>query len=72
MKKSFKLVNLCCANCAAKIEHEAAKLPGVDNLNISFMTSKLKVEAADYKFEEVLEEIEKVIKKYESDCYIER
>lgn len=35
MKKSFKLVNLCCANCAAKIEHEAAKLPGVDNLNIS-------------------------------------
>lgn len=70
MKKSFKLENLCCANCAAKIEHEASKLDGVKSLNISFMTSKLKVEADDENFEAVLESVEKVIKKIEPDCYI--
>ena len=47
MKKSFKLENLCCANCAAKIEHEASKLEGVKDLNISFMTSKIKIEEED-------------------------
>ena len=72
MKKSFKLENLCCANCAAKIEHEASKLEGVKDLNISFMTSKIKVEAEDEIFEQVLENIEKVIKKYEPDCGIIR
>lgn len=72
MKKSFKLENLCCANCAAKIEYEASKLEGVKDLNISFMTSKIKIEAEDEIFEQVLENIEKVIKKYEPDCGIIR
>lgn len=46
MKRSFKLENLCCANCAAKIETSINKLDGVE-ASISFMTQRLNIEAED-------------------------
>ena len=38
MKKIFKLVDLDCANCAAKMEVAIKKLDGVKNASVSFMT----------------------------------
>lgn len=41
MKKVFKLNDLDCANCAAKMEAAIQKLDGVKSATISFMTQKL-------------------------------
>lgn len=67
MKKSFKLNDLDCANCAAKIENAIRKVDGVANASISFMTQKMELEAADDRFAAVLVEVKKVIAKVEPD-----
>ncbi|MCI6378047.1 MAG: cation transporter [Clostridiales bacterium] len=68
MKKVFKLRDLDCANCAAKMEAAIAKLDGVENVSVNFMTQKLTLEAADSQFEHVLQEAQKAIRKVEPDC----
>ena len=70
MKKKFKLVDLDCANCAAKMEDAIKKIDGVDDANVSFMTQKMTVEAAEDKFENIMQEVVKVCNKVEPDCQI--
>ena len=70
MKKRFKLVNLDCANCAAKMEDAIKKLDGVNDASVSFMTQKLTLDADDARFDEILEQAVKVCKKVEPDCII--
>lgn len=72
MRKSFKLEELCCANCAAKIEAGINKLDGVNKATISFMTAKLFLDADDARFEEILDQAQAVCSKYEPDCVILR
>ena len=75
MRKSFKLENLDCANCAAKMEAAINELPGVNKASISFMTSKLMIDA-DAADEEALAAIvdaaQAVCTSYEKDCRIVR
>ena len=75
MRKSFKLENLDCANCAAKMESGINELPGVNTASISFMTSKLMIDA-DAADEEALAAIvdaaQAVCTSYEKDCRIVR
>ena len=47
MKKSVKLIDLDCANCAAKIEDAVKKIDGVTNASVSFMAQKMTLEAPD-------------------------
>lgn len=70
MKKKFKLQDLDCANCAAKMEDAIKKLPGVNDASVSFMTQKMMVDAADDKFDEIMEEVVRVCAKVEPDCKI--
>ena len=70
MKKTFELEELDCAHCAAKMEDAIRKLDGVISVNISFMTQKLTLEAADEDFDKVLKAAQKAIKKVEPDCRI--
>lgn len=70
MKKKFKLQDLCCANCAAKMEDGIQKLQGVKSANINFMMQKLTVEAEDEQFDDVMKEVVKLCKKIEPDCTI--
>lgn len=72
MRKSFKLQDLDCANCAAKMESGIQNIDGVQSATISFMTSKLVLEADDDRFNAVLDEAERVCKKIEPDCTILR
>ena len=64
MKRSFKLENLDCANCAAKME-------SVDKAVISFMTQRLTIETEN-DMDEVLDQCQKAIDKVEDDCRIVR
>ncbi len=70
MKKVFKLVDLDCANCAAKMERAIAQLDGVEKVTVSFLAQKLTLEADDARFEEIVKEMVKCIKKVEPDCEV--
>ena len=70
MKKSFKLADLDCANCAAKMEDAVGKIPGVQSVHFSFLGQKMTLEAEDARFGEILKETVKVCKKVEPDCEI--
>ena len=72
MKKKFKLVDLGCANCAAKMEGAIKKIDGVNDATVSFLTQKLTLDAEDARFEAVLDEVVRVCKKVEPDCQIVR
>ena len=70
MKKTFKLEDLDCANCAAKMETAIKKLDGVKDATVSFMTQKMTIEAEDERFDEVVKAAVKCIAKVEPDCRI--
>ena len=70
MKKTFKMVDLDCANCAAKMEEAIKKIDGVTNASVNFMAQKMTIEADDAKFDAVVKEAVKVCKKVEPDCEI--
>lgn len=70
MKKSFKLEDLDCANCAAKMETAINKLEGVQKATVSFMSQKLTIEADDAVFDDVVQAAVKCIAKVEPDCRV--
>lgn len=47
MKKVYIITGIDCANCAAKIEQKFAKVPGVEEVSITFATEQLRLTAAD-------------------------
>lgn len=71
MKKKFKLQDLDCANCAAKMEEAIKKIDGVADANVSFMTQKMTIDADDSRFDEIMKEVAAVCKKVEPDCIIQ-
>lgn len=72
MKKKFKVTDLDCANCAAKMEAAIHEINGVTDASVSFMSQKLTVEADDARFDAIMDEVVRVCKKIEPDCAIVR
>lgn len=70
MRKIFKLEDLDCANCAAKMEAAINKIDGVEKATVSFMTQKLTIETEEAKLDEVMKKAVKACKKIEPDCRI--
>lgn len=71
MKKTYKLENLDCANCAAKMENAIAKLDGVERANVSFLTQRLSIEVIDAeKIDSIMQDVKTVCKKIEPSCKI--
>ena len=70
MRKTFKLQDLDCANCAAKMENGIRDIDGVKSATVSFMTQKLTLVADDARFDEIVKEAAKVCRKVEPDCTI--
>ena len=70
MKKKFKLQDLDCANCAAKMEEAIKNIDGVNDASVSFMTQKMMIDADDARFDEVVQEAVKCIAKVEPDCRV--
>ena len=71
MKKKFKLVDLDCANCAAKMEDAIKKIEGVSDASVSFMSQNMTIEADDSRFDAIMQVVVKVCKKVEPDCVIQ-
>ena len=70
MKKRYNLVDLDCANCAAKMEEAIKKIDGVNTATVSFLTQKMTVDADDARFDEILRQVITVCRKVEPDCTI--
>ena len=68
MKKTFKMIDLECAHCAAKMEDAIKKIDGVTDASVSFLMQKLTIEAEDARFDAVVREAVKICKKVEPDC----
>ena len=68
MRKTFKLMYLCCANWAAKVGSGIKELPGVTDASVSFMAQKMTIEADDV--DAVMKDVVKCCKKVEPDCEI--
>lgn len=68
MKKVFRVKDLCCANCASKIERTIAKLDGVTRCNLAFMTTRLTIEFDDNRQDEILTSVKKIVAKIEPEC----
>lgn len=72
MKKRYMIEDLCCANCAAKMEEQIRKIEGVNSANVNFLTQKLTLDADEARLDSVLDEAERIIKKIEPDCVLVR
>ena len=72
MKKVYKLEDLDCANCAAKMERAVAKIEGVESVSISFMSQRMAIDADEARFDEIMDKVVKACRKVEPDCRIIR
>ena len=70
MKKVYKLEDLDCANCAAKMERAIAKLEGVKSVTVSFLTQKMTIETEADDQTALMQQVVKLCKKVEPDCII--
>lgn len=71
MKKIFKISDLDCAHCAAKIEEKIKAIDGISYANVNFIAQKLTIEADDEIFDEVFKKAILICKEVEPDCVIE-
>ena len=70
MKRVYRLEELDCANCAAKMEAAIRKIPGVNSATINFFSQKLTIDAEDGTFDDVLQQTARAVRKIEPDCRI--
>lgn len=70
MKKVYKLADLGCANCAAKMERAISQIEGVESASISFLTQKLTIVAPEERMDEIISEAGRRCKKIERGCTI--
>ena len=57
MKKVYKLEDLDCANCAAKMERAVSKLDGVESVSISFLTQRMYLDADESRLDEIMDSV---------------
>ncbi len=72
MKRNFKLDNLDCAHCAAKMEESINKIEGVKHATVSFMLARLTIDADDARFEEIMDAAQKAVSGVNRACKIIR
>ncbi len=70
MKKTFKIEDLDCPNCAAKLERAIAGIEGVTRASVSFIAGKMIVEAEESDMPAVIAAIPSVAKKTIPDCTV--
>lgn len=70
MKKTFKLDEVDCANCALKMQDAVKEIEGVTSASVNFLTQKFTLEADDAVFDDVLAKAIKAMHKVEPDCEV--
>ncbi len=70
MKKTFKIEDLDCPNCAAKLEKAISGIDGVQKASVSFIAGKMIVEADEADFDGIIAKIPSVAKKTIPECTV--
>ena len=70
MKKRYKMIDLDCANCAAKMEDAIRKIDGVNEVSVSFLSQKLTIDADESRLDDIMAQVVKVCMRVETDCTI--
>ena len=71
MKKTFRVEDLDCANCAAKMEKAVSKLDGINDASINFMTLKMVIDfEEDADINSIMKIVQKTMRKVEPDVKI--
>ena len=70
MKKIYRMQNLDCANCAAKMERSIQKIKGVSDAQVSFMAQRLTLEAEESLLPEILEQVKRCVAKVDPNCKV--
>lgn len=70
MKKIFKMNDLDCAHCADRMEQAISKIDGVSSVSVNFMAQKMVIDADDARFDEIIKQAQKEVKKADSNCSI--
>ena len=66
----FKVEDIDCANCAAKIESKIAQLEGISNVSLNFMKSTLQYDCAHDAGSDMRAKVEALIAKEEPDAKV--
>ncbi|MFP4198436.1 MAG: heavy metal translocating P-type ATPase [Halanaerobium sp.] len=59
-EKEFELEGLNCSNCALKIEDQVKNLEGMEDVELNFATSTLKVAAEESRLQKIREELQQI------------
>ncbi len=71
MKVKYNIEGLDCANCASELENRLAKVDGVKEVRVNFLTQKMDLTIDEARKKEIIKEVKKVIKHEEPDVLIE-
>lgn len=70
MKKTFKIEELDCPNCAAKLEKAISGIEGVRKASVSFIAGKMIIEADEADLDGIIAKIPSVAKKTIPECTV--
>ena len=70
MRKVFKVEDLDCANCAAKLEGALGKVNGVNKATVNFFAQKITLDVEDGMLDSVKKDMVAAAKKVVPDCTI--
>lgn len=70
MKKRYRLKNLDCANCAAKLEAALGKLEGVTAVRVNFLTQSLTLEGTEADWAEMEAAARATIRRLEPEVVV--
>ncbi len=70
VKKIYKVEEVDCAHCAAKMEEGIRAIEGVEAASLSFLAQKLIVELEESRVDEIMKEAQKVCHRVDPDCDI--
>ncbi len=70
MNKAFRLKDLDCAACAAKLQSHLEKIDGINSVSVNFIYQKMIVDFDEAKKDEVFAQIKSVTAKVEPEVKI--
>lgn len=70
MNKAFKLKNLDCADCAAKLERKLAAIDGVNEIRVNFIFQKILLDYDETKKDAVFAQIKQIVHDFEPDIVV--
>ena len=70
VKKTYRMEDLDCAHCAAKMEEGIRKLEGVADVSVNFLAQKLIIELDEERLEDIMKQAQRVVKKVDPNCSI--